>query len=1530
MSSIFLSHSSADNFEAVALRDWLASEGWDDVFLDLDPERGIAAGERWERALHEAATRCEAVIFLVSAHWLASGWCLKEYNLARALNKKLFAVIVDPCKAIADLPPELKGTWQVVDLAGGQDGQLMRAQLPSSHEEKHVVFSKDGLKRLKRGLDKAGLDPKFFAWPPESDRERAPYRGLKPLEGVDAGIFFGREAPIVEATDRLRGLKTGAPPRLLVILGASGAGKSSFLRAGLLPRLARDERNFLALPVIRPERAALAGENGLLHALDAVLPSRTRAEIRTAIQAGAAGVRPLLEELVTASVKGASAAQDGSKPPTVVLAIDQAEELFRPEGAAEGGALLELVRDLTGGDDPAVITIFAIRSDSYDALEHAKPLEGLAQNALPLLPMPRGAYKDVIEGPALRYSQAGGELTIEPQLTERLLEDIDKGGGSDALPLLAFTLEQLFLDYQSSGALRLTNYENFGGLRGAINAAVERAFARAGSDPHIPADRNARETLLRRGLIPWLAGIDPDSKTPRRNISRRSEIPAEAEPLIALLVEERLLSTDVRLERDPSGAEIRVATIEPAHEALLRQWGLLQGWLEEDFALLATLEGVARAARDWDANGRAEAWLAHQGQRLADAYALDARADIAGKLDWTDREYLLACQDKEDTRRAEAEARRRERDEEQTRRILDARRLTRRTLVGLVAALILTLVAVGFGLFARREASLAEENSKEAAAQRESAEAGYLATELRAREAKQNLTAALAALSRARLSASPADAVKLALAGWPRSAEDKTTPKADVNLTALSDAVTDLRERRILGGHADSVSAVAFTSNGSRVVTASDAVRVWDVETGKLINSLSEGKCVFDSTEKVNCAISPDGSLIADLSNGVTQIWNTETGKLVSTLNHGGTDIQSAEFSADGSRIMIVFPQGIFPTVWNTSTGKEIEALEIEKVSLEWAGIAGVSYATLSPDGSQVVASVYYRYGFPSDDSPRLWNTRTGKVTTLHVNKGELHHAAFSADGSRIIIISTDKTAWLGYATTGKQIAVLSGHEGNVASATFSPDGTRVVTASDDKTARLWDAATGRPIAVLRGHEGAVNSAAFSADGTRVVTASADNTARLWDAMTGTLIAVLRGHEGAVSSAMFSPDGSRIATTSADNTARLWDAATDLPITLLRLQEYGSGVEGGLLSHDGSRIITWSDDNTARVWDKATGKSVAILHGHKGIIDCAALSPDDSRIVTGSLDDTARLWDTKTGKLLAVLGESKGDGPFNGYKDVWVVTRVAFSPDGARILTSSDDARLWDAATGKSIAVLSGDHALYSPDGSRVVTMSGDTPGLWDAATGKPIADLLGHEDNVISTAFSPDGNRIVTTSDDKTARLWDTATGKLTVILRGHEDKVYGAAYSADGSQVVTASADKTARVWEAATGKPIAVLRGHEDAVVSASFSPDGTRIVTVSGNTVRVWDKATGRPIAVLRGLDEAGNSAAFSSDGSRINARSEHVLGTWDASGIPKGDLFHIACAWLPDHDLTDVARDYGLANLDRICEGDPPLPDSVDK
>lgn len=640
MSRIFLSHSSADNAPAIALRDWLVAEGWNDLFLDLDPDRGIAAGERWERALNEAASRCEAVLFLISKAWLASRWCMNELNLARRLNKRLFGALIEEGLTVADLPSDVTSTWQLVNLATGRDHHQFRVTLPITGEEIHVTYSFEGLARLKNGLQRAGLDPRFFNWPPEHDPKRPPYRGLRPLEADDAGIFFGREAPVIDAIDRMRGLKEVAPPRLLVILGASGAGKSSFLRAGLLPRLARDDATFLPLPIIRPERAAITGETGLLRSLEAAFEAAKlktpRAELRSAIDGGAGKLGPYLAALAEKVTPVALEGEVRHKSPALVLAIDQGEELFLTEAQHEAQPFLALLRELIVADEPAVIALFTIRSDNYERLQEAKELEGIRKVPFDLGPMPKGSYAEVIKGPARRLEGTARALRIDDALVDGLLADIEAGGAKDALPLLAFTLERLYGEYHAGGHLKLEHYEHLGRVKGSIEEAVERAFKAADADPNVPRDRGARLTLLRRGLIPWLAGIDPDTGAPRRRVARLSEIPPEARRLIDQLVEQRLLSTDVAKDSGET-------TIEPTHEALLRQWGLLQGWLAEDAGLLSIMDGVKRASRDWAAKDKKAAWLTHATERLQAAERLAERLDLAANLEPTDLGYLAAC-----------------------------------------------------------------------------------------------------------------------------------------------------------------------------------------------------------------------------------------------------------------------------------------------------------------------------------------------------------------------------------------------------------------------------------------------------------------------------------------------------------------------------------------------------------------------------------------------------------------------------------------------------------------------------------------------------------------------------------------------------------------------------------------------------------------------------------------------------------------------------------------------------------------------
>ncbi len=368
-------------------------------------------------------------------------------------------------------------------------------------------------------------------------------------------------------------------------------------------------------------------------------------------------------------------------------------------------------------------------------------------------------------------------------------------------------------------------------------------------------------------------------------------------------------------------------------------------------------------------------------------------------------------------------------------------------------------------------------------------------------------------------------------------------------------------------------------------------------------------------------------------------------------------------------------------------------------------------------------------------------------------------------------------------------------HDAFVNSAHFSPDGQRVVTASSDKTARVWDAASGKQIGESMEHAGAVRSAQFSPDGQRVVTVSNAKTAQVWDAASGKQIGEPIEHKGFVNSAQFSPDGQRVVTVSSDRTARVWDAGNGKQIG--EPMEPKDAVWSAQFSPDGQRVVTASSDRTARVWDAASGKQIAEPMEHKDAVNSAQFSPDGHRVVTASSDRTARVWDAASGKQIGEPMEHKER-----------VNSAQFSPDGQRVVTVSNDrtVRVWDAGSGKQIGPINHKDefwsAQFSPDGQRVVTASSDnTARVWDAASGKQIAEPMEHKRAVNSARFSPDGQRVVTASNDKTARVWDAASGKQIGESMEHKGFVNSAQFSPDGQRVVTASRDNTARLWDTAT---------------------------------------------------------------------------------------------------------------------------------
>lgn len=1306
MGILFISHSSADNEAAIRVRTWLNEQGWSQVFLDLDPTSGIAPGQLWQQELKAAGERCAGVLILLSPNWAASRWCQTEFLVADQLGKTILPVLIAPT-SLAELPRELTGRYQIANIS-----------TPEKEEE--------GFQRLAIGLKRSGLDPKSFPWPPPNEPHRPIYRGLQSLDEQDAAIFFGRDALITKGLDTIRRIRNGSTGRVFAILGASGAGKSSFLKAGLVARLKRDEENFLVLPVIRPERAALSGRQGLAQSV-ACDPRRLSSAVELA-----SAIATLRMEAMD-RIKRFVDSGDGShvcKPPTVVIAIDQAEELFTLDNE-EAARALELIAGVARLD-PDTLIVATIRSDAFTKLQEAPSLAELPLEPFSLPPLPIGAFKEVIEGPA---RLAHPPLVVEPVLSDRLLGDL---AADDALPLLAFTLERLSAGHRGGGTLTLSEYLDLGGLQGAIVGAVDAAFLEARRDPSLPKSHAELEGLARTAFIPALVHLDDAEAEPRRRVERRSALPEATQPLVHHLIDQRLLVSNRGIIE---GTEAE--TIEVAHEAILRQWPSLRAWITEERDALRALDTVRVAAAEWHghadrANAReSQSWLAHRGLRLEEAEALLTRPTFAASFGLIGRNYLAACRDRENA----------ERQHEQL-EIARIRKLQRNIAILIaMAAVMVLLAAMGIlrllaGMAAHSSETLAAQAAKETAAQNYDRGARYALAGLTEADWPFLSNAGSDAAAELR-GAALASRALIVLRGHndqvlsaAYSADGARIVTASRDRTARTWNAATGREIKVFRGHKDAVLSGAFSPDGRRIATASEdnTARIWDADSAVQLAELRghEGTVV-------SVAFNAIGNLAATASEDKTaRIWNVKSGReLVRLIGHQDR-LTGVAFGPDGARVVTASADRT-ARVWDAATGQETLVLQ---------GHTGVvESATFSPDGTTIVTA--------SDDTTvRLWDARTGReIARFAANEGALNGAWFSTDGTHIVTAARDDTARIWSLKSGRETTALFGHDELVNSAAFSPDGRRIVTASDDKTARVWNAEAANRVTVLRGHDDAVLSAVYSPDGKRVATASLDKTARLWWTASGQQVVVLSGHEGIVETIAFSPDGTRIVSASDDKTARVWDAGTGRTLAVLR--GHGDAVFGAAFSPDGRKIVTASSDGTARIWSASTAELLTIVRGHSRGLYSARFSPNGKQVVTAASDNTARVWDADSGESLLVLrGHAAG------------VSSAAFSPDGKRIVTASRDrtARLWDAMSGRQIAVFRGHDdsvlsAEFSPDGRRVVTASRDnTARLWDADTSQELAVLRGHQGTVSTAAFSPDGKQIVTASDDSTARIWNIA----------------------------------------------------------------------------------------------------------------------------------------------------------------------------
>jgi WD40 repeat protein/transcriptional regulator with XRE-family HTH domain len=1156
-----------------------------------------------------------------------------------------------------------------------------------------------------------------------------PYKGLHYFDETDAELFFGREALTNLLLERLAE-RLESDQRFLAIIGASGSGKSSVVRAGLVPALHWQQPSsgwpvLVMIPSAHPLEALAASLN---REIGQSLPVRKLVN-DLARDAG------ILQESLNQVAQAAGAAHP-------ILIVDQFEELFTLcRSEADQSAFVENLVSAALQPSGAAMIVIVLRADFYahcarfDSLRRA-----ISQHQEYIGPMTNEELRRAIEEPARH-----GHWEFEPGLVDLLLHDVGADSGHTpepgALPLLSHALLATW-QRRRGRTMTLSGYTASGGVRGAIAETAEVVFY----DQLESEQREvARQIFLR---LTELGGETSTADTRRRvSFDELVSKPDDREmvhEVLLTLADARLITTD----RD---------TAEVAHEALIREWPTLRGWLEEDREGLRLHRRLTETAQEWDTLGR-DPGVLYRGARLAQAIEwAEAHPDDVNLLEGTFLEASQTLLEKENIER-EAQRQReletarrlaeteRARAEEQSR---SSQRLRQRAIFLSLALAVAGVLAVTALLFWQR-----------------AVQANHLAN---SRE--------LAAAAINNIQVDPERSVLLAL-----HALDEADSLEARN--ALHQAIPELHILLTIPAHDLGVPDVAYSPDGKLLASmgAGGLVKVWDVHSGELLSSLDGGTDEFGSS----VAFSPDGSALA--AAWVTQVilWDTQSGEIKSRLSGQsvGTSIGynlgvgQICFSPDGKRLAVANMDGV-PKVWELATQSEVLSLAGE--------LQPAKAMACSPDGRLLATG-------GDEGIVTVWDARDGAQILALSLGGIIHSVSFSPDGSRLAAASEDGNVKV-WTAAGQEVLSLPRLSG-LYDIVFLADG-KFSTAGQDGTARLWDPASGQQLLTLAGGTSTVISVAGSPDGKRIATGAYDGSLRVWDAAPGQELLTIEGHSGIIWNAAFSPDGSRLASASVDGFVKLWNSESgQLLLSVSRGSAPTDGFTGLAFSPDGSRFATGSIDGMITVWDSQTGEVLASLEGHSNMVVGLAFSPDGARLASASWDGSAKVWD---------LGRGEAITTFSGHPSPAMISGIAFSPDGKTVFTGADDkfVRQWDANNGQEVRTFSGEgREIYgvalSPDGSLLAMGNQDgNISLWEVKSGEKVRTLSGHAGLVLRLAFNQDGSRLASAGFDRLAKVWDVASGEEMFSLYGNSSNVFGVSFSPDSARLATAGADGSVRTY-------------------------------------------------------------------------------------------------------------------------------------
>lgn len=1352
MNRVFVSYSRRNKTFAERIARDLSDAGLD-VWIDF---RQIHAGELWKEEIFRGIRRSEIVLVLLSPDAVESQWVQLEVQTARELNKLIIPVMVVEALPQIEASPELNWLANVHFIRFDTRYEAAFRELLDSLPGKRGVGAYDE------------VDPAKIP---------NPFKGLEAFQQTDSRFFFGREELVRKALNNLQRLR-GA--RFLAIVGASGSGKSSLVRAGVIPQLRAGK-----LPKSETWRfAILTPGPDPLEALATRLSPLLGDDFHTEDIAARLRVDP-----VSLDAYADLLLQDTPPDVRLVLVVDQFEEVFTRAGEFERQAFIDLLYDAATSPEGRVQIIITMRADFFDRLGRYPLWAELfeQENLLIVTEMTTANLLRTIEGPA----RAVG-LVYEDGLVDRILEDVRRQPGS--LPLLQYALNALY-ERREGRYLTTAAYDAIGGVQKALAGHAEEVYQRLNA---------AQQDIMRRVLL-RLVEVNESGEATRRRVARedlnfRGVAQSAVQEIIDLMTaaQSRLLVASREIKpSDDVPTTPPVTWLEVSHEALIREWARFRGWIDENLEELRFGSELLKAATDWNLANRDVAYLL-VGNRLTRAELWLQDADSSDLQE----DFIQASIEERSRRDAD-------RQQQLEREITLQRRAANRLRAFAVVLVVFLLVAVGLTFVAISERQRAEANALQAEANAlEAAEQQRLA-ELNALESR---SFALAASGERALSDGDRE---LAVALAVEAALITEDPPPQTRLT-LSNVAYAPGTRRLIPDFEGYINAATYVAGDRYILTGSSstsrngALILWDANTG------AQARTFFTQGSRVISAVANHaGTLIASGSNnGRITLWDAATGEQVGELSQQG-QINAMAFSPDDSRLVTASANGTL-YVWDVAS-RERRAELIGHTD----SIAAVAF---HPTNNDVFVTGSW------DNSLRLWDLSIAQGSSI----ARVGHSvgvsavAFTPDGLQLLVALRREPSAApplllydvgqiraqgsqGVVTPLVEFETANIHTAEILNVVVSPDGTLFATgaANADNSIVLWDLASRTPLTQFTEHTDSLLTLAFNPDGSRLISGSRDRTLRVWDLRRAEIVRDFTGHNvsgtrGVV--AVYGPGDRTILSGGFDGTLRLWD--TESGLTMQEMLGHEGQINGVDLSDDGSLAVSGGADERVIVWDVASGAALFTLEPGNGTINRVRFLPESTQFVIGGERGGPSLWDAADGQRVRTFTAIPCPQADDNAPTVTTINTLVLSTDGSLLLTGGADecVTVWDTASGDPVKRfprlgVEVRAVAISADNTQVAIGGINGPiTLWRMDQDQSVASFTGHNRAVVGMAFSPDGSSLLSASADATVRLWDMASGfEVRRYTLASDDPVsfQSLEFSEFADTILTGLTDSTVRLW-------------------------------------------------------------------------------------------------------------------------------------